>query len=296
MLEPVVIVLLFAAAWLLARASGWLALKVLIWNDRRHAQTDLEQTGKMVALKRRETTVSIIRAAITYVGFAAAVVLSLGQLIGGIDRLTAIAGASFVLILAGFAIQRVLMDVIAGLAMFAERWYSVGDTIQIPMHELQGVVEDVSLRHTRLRTLDGEVIHIHNSQIPSVWVLPRGAKELALEVFVTDRARGVEVVDSVASILPGGPTTFVKRPRIDRVDELSESLFRISTRAAVAPGREWLVDGFLADLIRERAEAGLIAHGPVTLSVDESAARSYARASAATRRNGEWWPSLSRAL
>jgi small-conductance mechanosensitive channel len=296
MFDLLIIVLLFAAAWLLARASGWLALKVLVWHDRRHAGTDLEQTGKMVALKRRETSVSIIRAAITYVGFGTAAVLSIGQLIGGIDRLTALAGASFLLILAGFAIQRVLADVIAGLVMFAERWYSLGDTIFIPGHDLQGVVEDVSLRHTRLRTLDGEVIHVHNSQIPAVRVLPRGAKELQLEVFVTDRARGVEMVDSVASILPEGPTTFVKRPRIDSVDELSESLYRISSRAAVAPGREWLVDGFFADLIRERAEPGLIAHGPVTLAVDESASRSYARASAATRRMGEWRPSVSRAL
>jgi small conductance mechanosensitive channel len=290
MFDPVIIVVLFAAAWLLARASAYVALRVLMWNDRRHAETDLTQTGRMARLKRRETSVSIVRAGITYVAFAAAAVLSVGQLIGGVDRLTALAGASFVLILAGFAIQRVLTDIIAGLAMFIERWYSVGDTIEIPMHDLQGVVEDVSLRHTRLRTLDGEVIHIHNSQIPSVRVLPAGVKELALEVFVTDREAGVEMVDSVASILPEGPTTFVRRPRIERIDELSESLIRISTRASVAPGREWLVDGFFADLLRERAEPGLIAHGPVTLAVDESAARSYARASAVTRRGGDFWP------
>jgi moderate conductance mechanosensitive channel len=196
----------------------------------------------------------------------------------------------------GFAIQRVLMDIIAGLAMFIERWYSVGDTIQIPMHELQGIVEDFSLRHTRLRTLDGEVIHIHNSQIPSVRVLPSGVKELQLEVFVTDRERGVEMVDALSGILPEGPTTFIRKPHIDRIDDLSETLVRISARAAVAPGREWLVDGFFSDLLRERAEPGLIAHGPVTLSVDESAAKSYSRASAATRRPSEWWPSISRAL
>ena len=157
---------------LAARAcAAFVALKVLVWNDRRSAD-DLTKAGKMARLKRRETQVSIIRAAITYLGFGTAAVLSIGQLIGGVDRLTAIAGASFVLILVGFAVQRVLMDIIAGLAMFIERWYSVGDTIQIPMHELQGVVEDLSLRHTRLRTLDGEMIHIHNSQIPSVRVLP----------------------------------------------------------------------------------------------------------------------------
>jgi moderate conductance mechanosensitive channel len=295
MFEPLVIVLLFAAAWLLARCAGFVALKVLVWNDRRSADHDLTKAGKMTRLKRRETQVSIVRNAITYLAFATAAVLSVGQLIGGVDRLTAIAGASFVLILVGFAVQRVLMDIIAGLAMFIERWYSVGDTIQIPMHELQGVVEDVSLRHTRLRTLDGEVIHIHNSQIPSVRVLPGGAKELRLEVFVTDQEKGIEMIDSVASILPEGPTTFFRKPRIEHVDELSETLVRISVRASVAPGREWLVDGFFADLIRERAEPGVIAHGPVTLSVDESAARSYARSSALTRRSHEFTPALRRA-
>jgi moderate conductance mechanosensitive channel len=293
MFDVVLIAALFVGAWLLARASVFVALHVVLWNDRRHAETDLTQAGRMARLKRRETQVSIIRAAFTYLAFAGALVLSIGQLIGGLGRLTALAGASFLLIVVGFAIQRVLTDIIAGLAMFIERWYSVGDTIQIPMHDLQGIVEDMSLRHTRLRTLDGEVIHIHNSQIPSVRVLPAGAKELMLEVFVTDRERGVEMVDSVASILPEGPTTFVRRPRIDRVDELSESLFRIGAAAAVAPGREWLVDGFFADLLRERAEPGLIAHGPVTLAVDESAARSYARASAITRRTGQ--PALRRA-
>jgi moderate conductance mechanosensitive channel len=295
MFDPVIIVLLFAAAWLLARAAAFVALKVLVWNDRRSAALDLTKAGKMSRLKRRETQVSIIRAGVTYLGFGTALVLSVGQLIGGVDRLTAIAGASFLLILVGFAIQRVLMDIIAGLAMFIERWYSVGDTIQIPMHELQGIVEDVSLRHTRLRTLDGEVIHIHNSQIPSVRVLPSGVKELQLEVFVTDRERGLEMIEAVARILPEGPTTFIRRPQIDRVDELGETLVRITARAAVAPGREWLVDGFFADLIRERAEPGVIAHGPVTLSVDESAARSYSRSNAATRRPSEWWPSVSRA-
>ena len=221
MVGALTIILLFAAAWLLARVAAFVALKVLVWNDRRSADHDLTKAGKMTRLKRRETQVSIIRAGITYLGFATAAILSVGQLIGGVDRLTAIAGASFVLILVGFAVQRVLMDIIAGLAMFIERWYSVGDTIQIPMHELQGVVEDFSLRHTRLRTLDGEVIHIHNSQIPSVRVLPGGAKELRLEVFVTDQEKGIEMVDSVASILPEGPTTFFRKPRIEQVNETS---------------------------------------------------------------------------
>jgi small conductance mechanosensitive channel len=283
MFDPIVIVLLFAAAWLLARAAALVALKVLVWNDRRVAGTDLTQAGRLRRVKRRETQVSIIRAGITYLGFAAAAVLSAGQLIGGVDRLTALAGASFLLILAGFAIQRVLMDIIAGLAMFIERWYSVGDTIQIPMHELQGIVEDFSLRHTRLRTLDGEVIHIHNSQITAVQVLPRGVKELAIEIFVSKREEGERLVADVASILPEGPTTFVRRPWIEQIDELSHNLTRIRVRTTVAPGREWLAEGFFADLLKEQAGDSLIVHGPVTLAIDERATWSFARASGATR-------------
>jgi moderate conductance mechanosensitive channel len=281
----VVIAALFAAAWLLARASGVIARRVVDWHDRRNVDIDLEQTGKIAGIKRRETLVGIVRAGIAYTGFAAAGVLGFAQLLGGVDRLTALAGASFVLILAGFAIQRVLTDIIAGLSMFVEGWYSVGDTIVVPALELQGVVEDVSLRRTKLRTLDGEIIHVHNSQIPAVRVLPRGAKELAVEVFVTNRQQAEELVLTIVSMLPEGPTTFVRRPWVERIDSLSETLHRIRVRATVVPGREWLVDGYFVDLLKERAGDGLIAHGPVALSVDESAARSYARASAETRRS-----------
>jgi moderate conductance mechanosensitive channel len=275
---------LFGLAWLVARSSGWVALRVLDWHERRHSTSDLEATGEIVNLKRRETLVSIIKAAIIYVAFGAAIILSIGQLIGGVDRLTAIAGASFLIVVAGFATQRILADVIAGLTMFVERWFSVGDTVAVHSGvELQGVVDDVSLRHTRLRSVTGEVIHIHNSQIQAVRVLPRGVKELAIELFVSARDEGEQLVREVSSILPVGPTTFVRRPWVEQVDELSDSLTRIRIRTTVAPGREWLVEGFYSDLLKEQAGEALIVHGPVVLAVDERATRSFARASGAAR-------------
>jgi hypothetical protein len=87
----------------------------------------------------------------------------------------------------------------------------------------------------------------------------------------------------VQRILPEGPTTFARRPWIEEVNELDDRLVRIRLRASVVAGREWLVEGFLSDLLKERADEGLIVHGPVVLTIDEQAARSFARASAATR-------------
>jgi small conductance mechanosensitive channel len=283
MLEILTILLLFAAAWAVSRLAAFIARWALAWHDRRHHAPTGDLGAKIIELKRRETSVAVIRTGIAYVAFAAAVVLTAAQLTGGFDRLTTLAGASFLLILVGFSAQRVLVDLIAGFSMFTEKWYSVGDTIAIPTMELQGVVEDVSLRRTKLRSLDGEIVNIHNSQIPAVRVLPSGVKEFDVELVASNHEAAEVLVEEVARLLPVGPTTFVRRPQIHHVDDLAPGLVRLRVRAAVAPGREWLVNGFLTDLLKERAEKHLLVHGPVVLTVDESAARSFARASAATR-------------
>ena len=284
MLELAIIIALFAAAWLVSRLAAYVARRVLRWHDRRHEAASAETTAKITNIKRRETTVAVIRTTIAYAAFGAAALVSVAQLAGGFDRLTTLAGASFLLVTVGFALQRLVGDLVAGLAMFVERWYSVGDTIVLHAGtEQQGVVEDVSLRRTKLRALTGEAIHVHNSQITSARVLPRGVHELAVELFVSKRDAGEKLVEDVARILPEGPTTFVKRPSVEHVEELSHALTHISLRATVAPGREWLVEGFFADLLREKAPEGLIVHGPVAFAVDERATRSFARASAATR-------------
>ena len=187
MAEKLLVILwAFATAWLVARVSSLVARRVLLWNDDRHWAGGADLADQMANIKRRETLVSVFRGAVAYLAFAAAAVLTVAQLSGGVDRLAAIAGASFLLILVGFSIQRLLTDIIAGLTMFIERWYSVGDSIAIPGLELQGVVEDLSLRRTKLRALTGEVIHVHNSQIQAVRVLPSGVRELTMHVFVTE--------------------------------------------------------------------------------------------------------------
>src|SRR3989441_8893273 len=258
----VIIFLLFAAAWAVSRLSAFVARQALAWQERRHHAPSGDLRAKIVELKRRETTVAVIRTGIAYVAFAAALVLTAAQLTGGFGRLTAVAGASFILILVGFSAQRMLMDIIAGFNMFIEHWYSVGDTIAIPMLEVQGIVEDLSLRRTKLRSLDGEVINIHNSQIAAVRVLPGGVKELDIELVASDRDAAERLVLDVAAVLPEGPTTFIQRPHVHQVDDLTPGLVRLRMRTAVAPGREWLVHGFFTQPLKGRAHRRLILPRP----------------------------------
>jgi hypothetical protein len=283
----IVIAALFAIAWVVARTAAALAARVLTWHDRRQENVEELRLGEKIAtLKRRETSVAIVRTSIAYVAFAIAGILSIAQVTGGVDRLATIAGGVFAILVAAFIAQRFLIDMVAGFAMFVEHWYSVGDTIVVHANqELQGVVEDLSLRRTRLRTVTGEVINVNNSSITAVRVIPSGAKELALELFVSDRANGEDLIDTVSLMVPEGATTFIRRPWIEQIEELSPALVRVTVRATVAPGREWLAENFFPDLLKERAHEGLIVHGPVILTVDERALHSFARASAATRWN-----------
>src|SRR5919206_132489 len=93
--------------------------------------------------------------------------------------------AELVLIV-GLAVQRVLWDIIAGLLMFFENWFEVGDLVSIEPWGLQGVVEEVSLRSVKLRSVAGEVIHVQNSQVLAARLIPHARRELEVELFVSD--------------------------------------------------------------------------------------------------------------
>jgi small-conductance mechanosensitive channel len=60
----------------------------------------------------------------------------------------ALGGTAFVGVLVGFAAQRFLMDIVAGVLIVFERWYGVGDFVMVEPAKSTGIVEEFSLRTT----------------------------------------------------------------------------------------------------------------------------------------------------
>ena len=274
----------FVLAWVVAKGSGRVAEVVTRWWERRQGDTgpSPDDTAALRGLKRRDTAVSLVRTTVRYVAFGLAVVFSFVQ-VSGFSRVTALAGASLIVVLIGFAGQRFLTDILAGFLMFFEGWFSVGDTITVEPWSLSGVVEELSLRSTTLRAVTGETIRVNNSAIYAARVLPKGVREVEIELMATDGDDCRRVIEEVARIVPAGPTRFVRRPEVTEVEVLDEDLVRVLVHASVAHGREWLVEQFLPDLIKERAPEGLVAHGPIVMFVDERATRRFARSLPGTR-------------
>ncbi len=274
----------FVLAWVVAKGSGRVAEVVTRWWERRHgdAGPSPDDTAALRGLKRRDTAVSLVRTTVRYVAFGLAVAFSFVQ-VSGFSRVTALAGASLIVVLIGFAGQRFLTDILAGFLMFFEGWFSVGDTITIEPWSLSGVVEELSLRSTTLRAVTGETIRVNNSAIYAARVLPKGVREVEIELMATDGEDCRRVIEEVARIVPAGPTRFVRRPEVTELEVLDDDLVRVLVHASVAHGREWLVEQFLPDLIKERAPEGLVAHGPIVMFVDERATRRFARSLPGTR-------------
>ena len=274
----IVIAALFLLAWIVTRVASRLATAYVDRTERRRqAAAKDADTGTIMSIRQRETAISLISTTIRYVAYGLAFVFSLVAL-SGAQRLQTLVGASFIAIIFAFAAQRFLTDVIAGLLMFFEGWFRIGDTVTIDPWNAQGVVEAVSLRSLTIRSITGEIVHVPNSAVNALRVVPRGYHEVEVEFFTSALEPGKELVAQVARIVPAGPTRFVRRPSVSDTEELDDDLYRITAHCAVAVGREWLARELLPSLIKERAPEGLLVHGPIVTFIDERAARSFERA------------------
>ena len=195
---------------------------------------------------------------------------------------TAIIGASaLVVVVISGALSPALRDIAAGGLMMVEQWYGVGDHIRVePFMDLQGVVERVTLRSTRIRGLNGEVIWINNQSIQGVRITPKGLRTIGLELFVTDLMAGKRLIEQTNLRLPIGPLLVVKPLEITSTEEVGDNLWQITAIGETGPGREWLIEKSATELIKKLDDDNktqIIAHGPLARFADSDAERRFTR-------------------
>lgn len=195
----------------------------------------------------------------------------------------AIIGASTVFIILGSAtVVPLLRDITSGIIMLLERWYNVGDHIVIePFPHLAGIVEQMTLRSTKLRSMNGEVIWIHNQHIQAVRVSAAVSHTLAIETFVSDPNLGRTTIEKAIKVLPTSPITIPKALAISEVKEVDDGLWRITAICEVTPGREWILENFAVDAIKTTDarinEKPVIIHGPIAYYADVTAEKRFRR-------------------
>ncbi|MFL0797930.1 MAG: mechanosensitive ion channel family protein [Cellvibrionaceae bacterium] len=118
--------------------------------------------------KYDETTVlaigKLLRISIIITG-ALVVLQSLGYSVSGVLAFGGIGG-----IAVGFAAKDLLANFFGGLMIYLDRPFKVGDWIRSPDKNIEGTVEDIGWRLTRIRTFDKRPLYIPNSTFTQISV------------------------------------------------------------------------------------------------------------------------------
>jgi len=233
--------------------------RVLRWR-RRGGVLDAEAVAR---LKRQDTAITLTRNALRYVIFAIVALVILSIFIE--NPLPGVAGATILAAVIGFGAQSFLRDVIAGFSIVFEGQYSVGDFIHVKPQDVSGIVEELGLRMTKIRSLSGEVSYIPNGAVQGVINYVSGQQRFNVEVQLSDSEAASRVLNALeeASELYLSPPQLVERGETD-------GRVRLRIVAGVLPSMAWLVEENLTERIKAAAGEDGLSGDPLVYKVDQT--------------------------
>lgn len=198
-------------------------------------------------LKRENTLIRIFNGALNVIVVTIALLMILKE--GGIDIGPILAGAGIVGLAVGFGGQYLIRDIITGLFIILENQYRIGDVVTL--NSTGGLVEDISLRMTTLRDLDGTVHHIPNGEIKQVANLTKKFARVNLNIGVSYKSnleKVINVINKTGMELAGDPLfkdSIITPPAFLRVDDFADSAIVVKILGDTMPLKQWEVTGEL---------------------------------------------------
>jgi small conductance mechanosensitive channel len=258
------------AAILLAAALG----RILKWLGSRIDDRPPSEERELARLRRRETIIVLVATAIPY---ATAIVVTIILASLFLPTAATLGGSAFLGVIIGFTAQRFLMDVVAGGLIAFERWYGVGDFLMVEPSKASGLVEQFGFRTTVIRSFNGDLAYVPNSQIITAFRSPHGYRRYAIEILTNDPEAAKQVLETVGSRAPQGEAKFLRPPRVVEVREQGDDVWLVRGRADVLPTLEWLAEGLLVRRLTSQLPSESLLAEPIVYTLDEATLSRYAR-------------------
>jgi moderate conductance mechanosensitive channel len=241
------IILLILGAVLLTRLAEWIRGKITARIDAHAHESD--ELVRSEAAKRRHLLTQVITwttLAVIYMVTAVLVVQRLGVPLAGLIAPAALLSAAL-----GFGLQGFVQDIGAGFFITGERQYGFGDVIRLRItgsaDTVQGTVEDVTLRVTRIRSVSGEVITTPNGNIVQVTNMSRDWARAVIDVPVptaVDVSRVTEILRQVGEDAYADEELrkmMLDPPTVMGVEKIEVDTFLVRMVARTLPGRQFEV-------------------------------------------------------
>ena len=239
----ITIVFVIVGAWFINVFGGIVVRKAV-----RKAIQSTGHENKLEEQKREDTIIHIITGAISILVWPMAFLVIVSQL--GVNIAPLIAGAGILGLAVGFGAQNFVKDMINGLFIIAENQYRVGDVVKLNDTAI-GVVENITLRATVLRDLDGIVYTFPNGNIELTANYSKDHSGINLDMGVSydvDLEKVIKVINKVGLELTGHEdwkSQIIETPQFLRVEDFADSAVVLKITGKVQPLKQWAVTGEL---------------------------------------------------
>jgi small conductance mechanosensitive channel len=241
------IVMIVVGAVLIARCLSWFGARLTESIDAK--ATDTDPIVRSEATKHRHAMWQVITWLAVVLVYCVAAVLVLQRLdvpLSGFVAPATVAGVAL-----GFGAQRIVQDLLAGFFLITERQYGFGDvirlTIPVGITPITGTVEELTLRITKIRSSDGEVVITPNGQILQVVNLSRDWARSVIDVPVpvgADLNRVSAILREVGKDAYRDETLgqlLLDSPSVMGVESLEVGQFNVRVVARTLPGKQFEV-------------------------------------------------------
>ena len=241
------IIIIAVGAWLLNKIISRIIIRAV-----RIAVVPDSNMSEEAEKKREDTLIRIFTGATRILLLLIAILMILQEI--GLEIGPILAGAGIVGLALGFGGQYLIRDIITGLFVILENQYRIGDVVNIDT--TGGLVEDISLRKTTLRDLNGTVHHIPHGEIKRVSNLSKKYARVNLDVgisYSSDLEHVIKVINKTGNELAEDPCfkdVIISPPQFLRVDDFADSAIIVKILGDTKPLKQWEVTGELRKRIK----------------------------------------------
>lgn len=214
------------------------------------------RTAIRISERREETLKKLIQNAIVYTVYIIGILTILQTV--GIEIGPLLAGAGIAGLAIGFGAQSLVKDIISGFFIVFEDQFAVGDYVFVS--EVEGTVEEIGLRTTKIKDITGERYIVPNGNITQVtnYSIHNGISVIDVNVpYESSVKEAKNIIEEISSDVFQSSDVFLMKPEIIGVQNLELSHFTIRVTGETKPGEQW--NG--ARLLREEIKMGLYSRG-----------------------------------
>ncbi len=200
---------------------------------------------------RMPTLQGLVNSVIFYAVSFIAAVMVLSRM--GVNIASILAAAGVLGIAVGFGAQTLVKDVITGFFIIFENQFSVGEYVRV--NTMDGMVEEIGLRITKIKCFDGSLFIIPNGSITEVVNYCRDNIRVLVDVNISydspvEKAQAI-LTEALERYYAGHSEVITVKPTVIGVQALEESSVTLRIIAFTLPMKQWEVERDIRLLAKE---------------------------------------------